>query len=199
MANTQHPGFYPSRATNGGAITYTRKRVITNNSAPIGLQDAVKIDTNGNVLGLGTSSTQSAAIQSVAMGVSYVDSTLGRISAKNLPASTLYTSSGIDPDNATYVFLVENPVNVIFRASVDEAIVLADLYSNMEIVLGTPSNGQSIQELDASTKANTATLPIRVVDFVFQSDNDVDSADAHVFCMVNAGQIEPALTTTGLA
>jgi len=198
MANVQHPGFLPCAYGTGGTVSYVRRRVLSNNTNPIGLQDAVKGDANGNVLGLGTSSTQSTAIDTVAMGVSYVNSSSERIGAKNLPASTTYTGSTVDPVNATYAFVVENAPLAKFRASADGAIAITDLRLNMEIILGTPVNGLSVQELDASTAATTATLPVRVLEFIFAADNDVDSADAHVYCTVNAGQTEPALTTTGL-
>lgn len=198
MANTQHPGFFPMAYGTGGQVSYVRRRVLTNNSNPIGLQDLVNADTNGNILGI-SAGAQATAVDTCAMGVSYVDTTGARIGSKNLPAATLYTSSGVMPENATYLMCVENAPLVKFRASVDDAIVLADLRANCSIIGATPVNGISAQEIDSSTKNSTATLPVRLLEFVDSPDSDPDAADAHVICTINAGFTEPALTTTGLA
>lgn len=198
MANMQHPGFLPMKYGDGGSITYVRRRVLSNPSTAIATQDAVVADTNGNILGI-SAGAHATAIDTVAMGASYVNSNSERVGAKSLPASTTYSGSTVDPINASYVFCVENVVNAKFRASVDEAIALADLRANYAIVAAAAVNGISQHEIDASTKNSTATLGIRVIDFIHSPDNDVDSADAHVQCVINAGFTEPALTTTGLA
>jgi len=198
MANVQHPGFLPCGYGTGGTVTYVRRRALTNNTDPIGLQDAVIAVNDGNITSPGVSSTRATLVDSVAMGVSYVNANGERIGAKNLPAATLYTSSGVNPDNATYVTCVENAVLAKFRASVDAAVTLTNLRNNCEIILGTPVNGLSVQELKGSTLATTATLPIRMIEFIFAADNDVDAADAHVYCAINQGQSEPALTVDGL-
>lgn len=198
MANKQHPGFFPMQYGHGGTIEYIRRRVLTNPSNPIGLQDLVNADTNGNILGI-AAGAQATAVDTCAMGVSYQDATGARIGAKNLPASTTYTGTGIFPDDAIYVMCVANAPLVKFRASVDDAIVLADLRANCSIIGATPVNGVSAQEIDSSTKNNTATLPVRIIDFIDSPENDPAAADAHVVCTINAGFTEPALTTTGLA
>jgi hypothetical protein len=198
MPNVQHPGFYPTRNLGGGTVTYRRARVLSNNTNAIALQDAVTVDTNGNVLGQAQTGTLSTAVHAVAMGTFYVNADGVRTGAKQLPAATTYTGSTVDPENASYVFLTEGAHNVVFRCSVDAAITIADLGTNMGIALAPPVNGISSQELVGSTKATTATLPMRVTDFCFTAGVDPDAADARVFAMINAGVIEPALTTTGL-
>jgi len=198
MANAQHPGFLPMSFGTGGTVSYVRRRVLTNNTTEIALQDAVNADTNGNILGI-SAGAQATAVDSVAMGASYVNTSGERVGAKSLPAATLYTSSGIAPENASYVFCVENAPLVKYRASVDDAIVLADLRANCSVMAAAAVSGISRHEIDSSTKNNTATLPIRLLDFVYGPENDVDAADAHVICTINVGVTEPALTTTGLA
>lgn len=198
MANTQHPGFFPMAFGTGGQVSYVRRRVLSNPSNPIGLQDLVNADTNGNILGI-AAGAQATAVDTCAMGVSYQDSSGHRIGAKNLPASTTYTGTGIFPDDGIYLMCVENAPLVKFRASVDDAITIADLRANCSIIGATPVNGLSAQEIDSSTKNSTATLPIRIIDFVDTPDSDPTLADAHVICTINAGVSEPALTTTGLA
>ena len=194
MANVQHPGFAPVCNIGGGFVTYRRGRVLTNNSTIIALNDALKMASTGDYL---VASATNTAIASVSGGVSYLDANSQRTGGKHLPAATLYTSSGVDPYNASYVFMVEDMVNTKFRASVDEAIALLDLNINYQMVLGASANGISGHELDAPSRDTTATLPWRVSEFVFAADIDPAAADAHVFCFANAGMMTPALEVGG--
>ena len=193
MANVQHPGFAPLKHVSGGNITYRRKRVLSSNTNAISLHDAVVTDSAGDCI---LATTATSAIASVACGVSYVSSG-SRIGAKSLPATTTYSGTTNDPLNASYVFIMEDAVSVLLRGSIDEAIVQTGLGINYKMVLGSATNGISGHELDATTPADTATFPFRVNDFIFEPGNDVDAADAHVECQINAGFIQPALTTTG--
>jgi hypothetical protein len=194
MANTQVAGFQPVRVIGGGNVSYKRGRVLTNNTTAIFLYDALKTTSSGDYL---VASATNTAIASVSGGASYVNTKGQRVQDKYLPATTLYTSSGIDPDNASYVFVVEDELRVEFRASVDEAIALTDLGINYLQVLGTGSTttGLSGHELDATSRNTTSTLPWRVKEFVLGgSESDPDAADAHVICSVNR-----SLTTAALS
>lgn len=197
MPNVQHPGFYPARVSgiSGGGITYKRRRVLTNNTTAIATQDAVVADGNGNILGI-AAGAHNSAIASVAMGASYVNASGERVGAKVLPAATLYTSSTINPDNASYVYIVENELNVDFIASADGALALEDLLENFEIIAAAAVNGISTHEVDASTAATTATFPVRLMDMVVAPDNDIDSADARWFFRINAGFMAPSSNAT---
>lgn len=194
MPNVQIAGFQPARRSGGGFISYKRVRVLTNNTLEIALHDGVVMDANGNYL---QASTTTTAVSTVSNGASYVHATLGRIGSKNLPAATLYTSTGVAPENASYISVVDNEVDVDFICSIDEAIALTDLFQNYAFVAGTAVNGISAQELDATGHNTTATLPWRVQDFVFAADNDVDAADVRVFAKINASQMSPALEIGG--
>lgn len=193
MANVAHPGLGPLRRISGGYVTYRRERVLTNNTTTILLNDAVIQAATGDVVVCATGTT---LISSVSGGVSYIDANATRVGAKNLPAATLYTSSGVDPYNASYVMVVDDCTDVVFRASVDTAIALTDLNLNYAITLTAGTNGLSGHELTASGRAVTATIPVRVQGFVFSGDVDPDAAHAHVYCQVNAGQKEPALSAS---
>jgi hypothetical protein len=197
--NAQFPGFLPTGYGTGGSISYVRRRVLTNNTTAIGLQDLVTADTNGDILGVPVGAL-ATAVDTCMMGVSYVDANSQRIGAKNLPAATTYTSSGVNPANATFVSCVENAPLVKFRASIDAATVLADLRANYSILGAAPVNGVSRQEISGSSKNNTATLPVRLLEILdIPGESDPDTADCHVLCTINAGFTEPALTTTGLS
>lgn len=194
MANIQIAGFQPHRKSGGGRISYRRARVLTNNTLAINLYDAVVIDSNGDTL---QASTTTTAVSSVSGGASYVDSSGARVGAKGLPAATLYTSSGVAPDNASYVFVVDNSLEVDYLCSIDAATTLTLLNLNYKFVAGTGTNGISAQELSGTTPATTATFPFRVQDFVISADSDPDAADAHVLAKINAGMWEPALEIGG--
>lgn len=197
MANAAFPGFYPARpAVAGGSISYVRRRAISGNSVAIGTQDAVKADSNGDILSLGASSTHATAVDSVAMGASYVDSTGARITRPSLAASTTYSGSTVDPTNASYVFCTQGADAIEFRCSVSASggIALTNLRNNYDINLAGLTNGISGQELRGASAATTSTLPFRLTDFVFASDNNLDASNhTHIFAMINRGQLDPSL------
>lgn len=196
MANVQAAGFAP--ITKGSQTAeLQRVRVLTNNTTAIFKGDAVVAAAGGDFVVASAANTAVASVQWG--GASYVSGS-ERLERKYLPATTLYTSTGVDPANASYIYIVKDTVNTEFEASVDEAIALTDLHINYQMVLGTGSttSGLSGHELDATSRlAGTTTFPWRVDRFIFDPKYDVDAADAHVGCYINAGMIEPALTTTG--
>lgn len=199
--NVQLPGFYPSESNlGGGSVQYVRRRALTNGTQPIACQDAVKADSSADLLGLGTTSTFATAVDGVSMGASYIDAGGARISRPNLPGSTAYTSTGVDPVNATYLFVTEGNDNIKYICSIDTAMALTNLRNNFDINLAPGVNGYSQQELRAASAATTSTLPFRLVEFVFAGDNIIDSgAHVHVKAMINIGQSEPDMTAnTGL-
>jgi len=195
MANVAVAGFQPIRRSGGGNITYRRARVLSNNTLAIALFDAVVIDANGDTL---QASTTTTAVSSVSNGASYVDATGVRVSAKSLPAATVYSSSGNTPDNANYVFVVDNSLEVDYMASVsNSAIAMTDMNLNYPFIVGTITNGISGMTLNATGRNTTATIPFRVQDFIYSGDSDPDLIDCHVACKINAGMWEPALESSG--
>ena len=196
MANVQVAGFQPE-SRGGMTCELVRKRVLTNNTTAIFRGDALDQVATGDVI---VTATTNAAIVSVQWGGASYMSGGDRVERIYLPATTLYTSSGVDPANASYVYAVANMQSQVFVASVDEAIALTDLGLNYVMVLGTGSttSGLSAHELDATGRATTATFPWRVMDFVLGDPrSDVDAADAKVRIMANAGRREPALEIGG--
>lgn len=201
MANRKHPGFYPMQWGDGGQVVYRRRQVTSNNSNAINLWDAVDQDTNGNILGFATSGQRTTSISSVMTGASFQDANGVRNGAKSLPASTTYSGTGIWPPDAIFVTVVDNVTNVALRCSLDTLLTRAALDANFAINLAAGASGFSQQDVQASSANNTATLPLRLVDFVNSAENDLTSAtNQWVICAVNAGVQEPALSaSTGLA
>jgi len=87
-----------------------------------------------------------------------------------------------------YAYVVDDP-DVLFQIQGDAAVAQTTLGSNFAIVqtAGSTSTGNSKVALDASTTAATATLPLRLVDFVDGPDSAI--GDAFTDCIVkwNAG------------
>lgn len=197
MANARRLGFRPSRVSGGGTVTYRKHRVLTNNTLAIGYRDAIKFAATGDVVAAAAGADELILQGGVAMGAIYTDASGVRRESKALPAATLYTSTAIEPENASYVYLVDNCVNVEFENNVaNSAIALTDLNLNYGVVLTTYNTTTllSRHELNATGRAVTATIPWRVTEFVRRADNDISLVDCKVLCRLNAGQQEPALS-----
>ncbi len=196
MANVALPGFIPV-AKGGLTVEMERKRVLTNNTTAIFKGDALDAVSTGDVIVTASTTTDLYSVQWG--GASYIVSG-DRIERKHLPAATLYTSTGVDPVNASYVYCVVDMVSTEFQASVDAAIALTDIGINYAMVLGTGSTvtGLSAHTLATSGRGTTATLPWRVIDFV-KGDvkSDPDLTLCHMRCLANAGDREPALEPGG--
>lgn len=197
MANVRRLGFRPSRVSGGGTVTYRKSRVLTNNTLAIAKGDAVKFAATGDVVAAAAGADELILQASVSNGAIFTDTLGVRRESKALPAATLYTSTGAEPENASYVYIVDNCVNVTFENNVaNSAIALTDLNLNYPVVLTTlnATTLLSRHELNATGRAVTATIPWRVVEFVRRADNDISLVDCKVLCMLNAGQQEPALS-----
>lgn len=191
MPNLQFPGFAPAKKTTAGTIVYQRRHVATNNGTAIFLGDAVVPANTGAWV---VASAANTAVGGVSMGASYVSNGV-RKADNYLPAATTFSGTAVDNENQSYIFVAKGQ-DLVFRASVDEAIAMTDLGINYQMVLGTGSTttGRSGHELDATSRGTTATLPWRVEEYVL-GDPLVDptAADAHVFCRINRGLGDAAL------
>ena len=79
---------------------------------------------------------------------------------------------------------------------------MADLFGNFDIIdqspVGDTSSGISRMELDVSTGATTATLPLKAIDISQDPENsDVASANTNVMVVINNHLLSAG--TTGLA
>src|SRR5512139_167303 len=165
------------RPNNGGAM---REIPMTVNSA-----DAIY---TGDVVLIGASSagqptaaaatvtTSTGGVAGVCVGVSYVDPTLKyQVFANYLPANAVnlgYTNIKVmvndDPDQLYVV-----------QAAGSVAATVRGKFAALENFGGNTATGQSTVRL--STPANTATLAVRIVDFV-------DAGSAYTDCIVRFNQ-----------
>ena len=107
------------------------------------------------------------------------------------PTTSKPTWSNYWPGNAAtdaIAFLYDDPFDV-FEVQADAAFPVADLWGNFDIVdnsgTGCSNSGWSYMELDVSTGATTATLPIKALDISGDPENsDVSSANTNVLVTI---------------
>ena len=182
MANNDAAfGCRPVRMMGGGAYTggQSRYRIASGATTPIYQGDLVTQLTAGDIGRHAASGT--VPIVGVFNGVSYTDPTTGEQVFKNyypgsISASDIIASVIDDPD-------------VVFEVQADDTFPVADLFGNFDIVDGSPvgdtKSGRSNLELDVTTGATTATLPLKAIDISEDPDNsDVASANTNVLCVI---------------
>jgi hypothetical protein len=113
--------------------------------------------------------------------------------------SNKYPASTAASDIAAFV--ITDP-NIICEIQADAAFPRADLFGNFDIVdsspVGDAYSGRSALELDVTTGATTATLPIKAIEISQDPENsDVDSANTNVLVTINNSLFSAG--TTGLA
>ena len=182
MANNDAAfGCRPVRMMGGGAYTggQSRYRIASGATTPIYQGDLVTQLTAGVIGRHAASGT--VPIVGGFNGVSYTDPTTGEQVFKNyypgsISASDIIASVIDDPD-------------VVFEVQADDTFPVADLFGNFDIVDGSPvgdtKSGRSNLELDVTTGATTATLPLKAIDISEDPDNsDVASANTNVLCVI---------------
>lgn len=151
--------------------------------------DFVKLAVTGNVeKDIGTATLTPCGIF---MGCNYTDPVTGQFTcSQHWPAGNAATDAvaivAVDPD-------------VLFRMQASGACGQNYLNANAAVVqtAGTVLHGRSKNALDQSTAADTAALPLRIVDFVEGPFSAVGDAYTDVICKFNTGHI--FATTTGSA
>ena len=122
----------------------------------------------------------SVPIVGVFNGCRYTDPTTGKETFSNYyPAST--NAADIE------AFIIDDP-SVIFEIQGNAAFPVADLLGNFDIVYttaGSTVTGISGAELDVTTGATTATLPIKAIDISQDPENsDVGSDATNVYVVI---------------
>ena len=189
MANKDAPfGLRPVRMMGGEPYSggQSRYRIASGAPTPIYPGDLVTQLTAG-VLGR-HAATGTVPIVGVFNGCSYTDPTSGEQVYKNYYPGSISASDIV-------ASVVDNP-NVVFEVQSDAALPVADLFGNFDIVDGSPvgdtKSGRSNTELDVTTGATTATLPLKALDISQDPDNsDVSSANTNAYVVIQnhiAGQ-----------
>lgn len=117
----------------------------------------------------------------VFMGCAYTDPTTGQwYHSAYWPADTVAS------DAVAYV--ADDP-NLLMQMQASGSVAAADLGSNYGVVqtAGTTQFGRSKNAVDQSTGNTTATLPLRLIDFVDGPDSAADDAFTDVIVTYNDG------------
>ena len=156
------------QAFHGGQSRY---RIAANYGTNIFQGDMVAQVTGGTVEVHADGGT--VPIVGVFNGCRFTDPTSGKETFFNFyPAST--NASDIE------AFIIDDP-NVIYEIQCDAAFPIADLFGNFDIVYttsGSTVTGISGAELDVTTGATTAGLPLKAIDISQDPENSDVSSDA---------------------
>lgn len=151
--------------------------------------DPVKMVTSGSTRGTierfnsttsATTATTQVTLVGVFVGVSYTDPVFGLTFRQN------YTGSITASDLQAYV--VDDP-DALFAIQADDALTNVARGTNAALIQtvagSTGTNIISGVGLDASSAADTATLPIRIVDFVIGPTSAIGDAKTDVIVRIN--------------
>ena len=107
------------------------------------------------------------------------------------PTTSTPTWSNYWPGNAAtdaVGFFIDDPM-VVFEVQADAAFPVTDLWGNFDIVdqstVGDTTSGRSNVELDVSTGATTATLPMKALNISGDPENsDTSAANTNVYVVI---------------
>ena len=180
MANYDAPfGLRPSR-TSISSQQQNRYRIASNYGTAIFQGDLVAMVTGGGIERVAAGG--SGLILGVFNGCNYTDPTTGKPTWSNYYPGSV-AASDIIAD------VIDDP-NATFEIQADAAFPVADLAGNFDIVdnspVGDTTSGGSRMELDVTTGATTATLPLKAIDISQDPENsDVSSANTNVIVKIN--------------
>jgi hypothetical protein len=173
-------GLKPVRMMGGSPYTggQSRYRIANNYGTSIFQGDMVMQVTGGGVEIHADGGT--VPIVGVFNGCTYTDPTTNEPTFSNFyPASTAAAD--------IIAFIVDDP-NVVFEIQADDTFPVADLFGNFDIVYttaGSTVTGISGAELDVTTGATTAGLPLKAIDISEDPENsDVATANTNVLCVI---------------
>ena len=156
--------------------------ILSSESTRICYGDIVKLNDAGTTTTIQKDTgTTSATPIGIFLGCRFID-----VSTKQLTFSQQW-SGAAHTEGMAYV--ADDP-NILFTIQADGTVNDDDLAANCALVQGTSSADLSISRvsLDISTAANTAALPIRIVDFLGGFDGDEKgTAFPIMVCKFNTG------------
>lgn len=169
-------------AGSGSALAHMQNkyRVANDYGTAIFQGDLVEVLTAGTIGRKAAGETD--PVLGVFNGCRYTDPTTGKETFSN------YYPGSIAADDIE-AFVIDAPY-AKFEIQADDTFPVADLFGNFDIVdqspVGDTSSGTSRMELDVTTGAVTATLPLKAMDISQDPENsDVASANTNVIVIIN--------------
>ena len=174
-------GLRLSRSGNGSDLQnmQNKYRIASGYGTAIFQGDMVKVVTGGGIERFADG--DSGPILGVFNGCRFTDpSTSKERFSNHYPAST--AAADIE------AFVIDAP-HAVYEIQADDTFPVADLFGNFDIVnadAGDTVSGISRAELDVTTGATTATLPLKAIDISQDPENsDVSSANTNVIVVIN--------------
>jgi len=175
-------GLRLSRSGNGSDLTnmQNKYRIASGYATAIYQGDLVAVVTAGTIERVAAGG--SGLILGVFNGCEYTDPTTGKPTWSNhYPGSIAASDIVASVIDAPYA---------VYEIQADDTFPVADLFGNFDIVdqspVGDTNSGISRMELDVTTGATTATLPLKAIDISQDPENsDVSSANTNVVVMIN--------------
>lgn len=201
MANVDRVnGLKPIKYLNGSPYNgaYTRYFMPSGDATAAFIGDLVKLDATGDTAAAGGDALGVRSVIQAAAG----DASAGVIVGFEVLPGSLDTPVYRAASTGRYVYVADDP-NILFEIQEDAdggALAVADvgLNANVIVAAGSTTTGSSGMELDTSSKNTTATLQLKIVEFVQRVDNEVGSANAKVLVKINNHQLGSHTGTAGV-
>lgn len=192
MANVSRVnGFQPVKHLNGSQWNgqVTRYYVPATDATAIFQGDLVKIAGTADANGV-------RGVTKASVG----DAVVGAVVGFDVNPLNLNTPQYRAASVATYVYVADAP-DTVFEAQVSGAFAATDvgLNANHADAGGSTSTGNSGETVDGSTKATTATLTLKIYDYVQRVDNDATSTNGKLLVSINNHQLASGTGTLGVA
>lgn len=197
MANISRVnGFRPLKYLNGAAWNgqATLYFIPSGDGTATFVGDLVKLETTGDPAASGGNAYGVGSVIQAAATNAVVGAVVGFLPLQTNLNSPQYRLAS----TGRYCWVVDDP-NVLFEAQTSNGTaVLGDVNNNCNIAVaaGSTSTGQSGMTIDIGTVANTATFPVRIIQFSQRADNDTTAAAAKLVVKLNNHQLG---SSTGVA
>lgn len=190
MANVSRVnGFRPVKSVNGAPWNgqLTKYYVASGTSGAIGVGDLVSL--NGDVDANGVRGVIKTSVG---------DASLGAVVNVDFNPADLNTPQYRPASTVRYVYVADDP-NTVYEAQVSGTFSSSAVgqNANHEDAGVSSTTGQSGETVDLDTAATTATLTLKILDFVQSPDNEL-AASAKVLVKINNHQMAAGTGTAGV-
>lgn len=99
-----------------------------------------------------------------------------------------------------YLLVADDPTLIFEGQTMGATLAAADIGLNAEVdvTAGSTTTGASGMAIDLSTKAATATLPLKIVGFPYRPDNNIGDAFTNVYVRINNHQLNSGTGSAGV-
>ena len=193
-------GFRPVRTITGAAWNgqATRYFIPSGNATNTFVGDLVKLDGTSDTAAAGGRAKGVRTVVQAAAG----DPCVGVIVGLEIDPTNLNTPQFRAASTGRYVWVADDP-NLLFEGQDDGAsggILAADVGLNANAIVGTGSTvtGNSAMQIGAASKATTATLQLKIVEFLQREDNESFSVNGRILVKINNHQLAASTGTAGV-